>query len=249
MTNLAARIDALSRNLAEIDSELDVLALSDESADDRDWRLALLRTPAFSRLPMAHVAKLFEALEVVEYVVGQTVVSEGDPGDFYYIIRAGQCRVVRTVDGREVRLGTLRVTDAFGDEALVSENPRNATVAMETDGILLRLSKERFRRLMQAPLLKRVTLNGAQKAAASGKAMLIDVRMEDEFGQQNLAEARNIPLYMLYLKLRHFSKRMKYIVYCDTGARSQAAAFLLARNGFDAYVLDRAELALASAAA
>jgi CRP-like cAMP-binding protein len=220
-----------------------------ESADDRDWRLALLRTPAFSRLPMAHVAKLFEDMEEAPYLAGQRVITEGETGDYYYTIRAGTCKVVRTVDGREVRLGTLRATDSFGDEALVSDKPRNATVVMETNGVLVRLSKERFQQLMQAPLLKRVTLSGAQRASASGKALLIDVRMEDEFAERNLPEARNIPLYLLYVKLRKFSKRIKYIVYCDTGARSQAAAFLLARNGFDAYVLDRGGLALASSTA
>ena len=56
---------------------------------------------------------------------------------------------------------------------------------------------------------------------------------------QNLAVegAINVPLYFIRLKLSTLDKNKPYIVYCDTGRRSSAAAFILVERGFDAYVL------------
>ena len=47
----------------------------------------------------------------------------------------------------------------------------------------------------------------------------------------------NIPLYLIRLKLSTLDRQTPYVVYCDTGRRSSAAAYLLVERGFDAYVL------------
>jgi rhodanese-related sulfurtransferase len=47
----------------------------------------------------------------------------------------------------------------------------------------------------------------------------------------------NIPLYFIRLKLATLDRNVKQIIYCDTGRRSSAAAFILLEHGFDAYVL------------
>lgn len=208
-----------------------------DKADESDWKVNLLRTPAFTRLPMANVQQLFEAMEEVPAKAGQIVLREGEPGDYFYLIRSGACRVLRQVNGRIIELGTLAAEDAFGDEALVSDKPRNATIMMKEDGVLMRLSKENFTRLMQAPLLKRVSMGSTQQAIRSGKALLIDVRMEEEFTDNRLPEALNIPLFLLHIKLQSLNKGLKYVLYCDGGGRSEAGAFLMTRKGFDAYVL------------
>ena len=56
---------------------------------------------------------------------------------------------------------------------------------------------------------------------------------------QNLAieGSINIPLYFIRLKLSTLDKNARYVVYCDTGRRSSAAAYILLERGFDAYVL------------
>jgi CRP-like cAMP-binding protein len=218
-------------------------------SDDQEWRIDLLRTPTFARLPMANVQRLFEQLEERHCRASEVIIREGDPGDYYYIIRTGSCRVVRQVQGLKIRLATLQAPSAFGDEALVSDRPRNATVIMETDGVLLRLSKADFQSLMQAPLVRRVGLVQAQRAVAEGKVVLIDVRMEEELAAGHLSQAVHIPLYLLHLRAQTLNKGSKYVAYCDTGKRSETAAFLLTRKGFDAYVLEDAAAALAEAGA
>ena len=47
----------------------------------------------------------------------------------------------------------------------------------------------------------------------------------------------NIPLYFIRLKLSTLDRTKPYVVYCDTGRRSSAAAYILVERGFDAYVL------------
>ena len=47
----------------------------------------------------------------------------------------------------------------------------------------------------------------------------------------------NMPLYFIRLKLGDAGPATPYVVYCDTGRRSSAAAFILLESGFDAYVL------------
>ena len=214
--------------------------------EDSEWRIDLLRTPVFSRLPMASVQRLFEALEEIPVKADDVIVREGETGDFYYIIRSGCCRVVREASDRQVRIGSLEAPQGFGDEALVSNKPRNATVIMETDGTLLRLFKSDFQELLQVPLVRKIKLVTAQSAIAEKKAILIDVRMEEEFARNRLPHAINIPLFLLHLKLKSMNKGFKYVLYCDTGHRSEAAAFILTRHGFDSYVLNDAPEALAS---
>jgi rhodanese-related sulfurtransferase len=65
----------------------------------------------------------------------------------------------------------------------------------------------------------------------------LDVRLENEYKNSNIKGSLNIPLYMLRLKVDSLDITRKWVIYCDTGRRSSAAAFLLSERGFDVYVL------------
>ena len=67
---------------------------------------------------------------------------------------------------------------------------------------------------------------------------IIDVRSPKEFTQGHLPGAINIPLFMLRLELEKLDSTRDYVVYCDTGRRSSAAAFLLSDKGYNACLLD-----------
>ena len=133
-------------------------------------------------------------------------------------------------------LAELGDGDAFGEEALLSEGKRNATVIMESDGLLMRLSKEDFNHLLKEPMLKEVDLEQAKAMVKQG-AVLIDVRMETEHKAGSIKGSVNIPLFMLRLKAEGFDSKKKYICYCETGRRSQAAAYIMSEAGFDSHVL------------
>ena len=135
-----------------------------------------------------------------------------------------------------IRLAELGPGDSFGEEALIAEAKRNATVRMLTDGVLVRLSKSDFRELMNDPLLHYVDEARAQEIVAGGGKWL-DVRLPSEYQNLRIEDSLNVPLYFIRLKLATLQKDTPYVVCCDTGRRSAAAAFILVEKGFDAYVL------------
>jgi precorrin-2 C(20)-methyltransferase len=83
------------------------------------------------------------------------VIEQDAPGDYFYIIKEGRCLVTRSTPAnpKGVKLATLTVGDSFGEEALISDSARNATVTMLTNGSLMRLNKEDFNSLLNEPLL------------------------------------------------------------------------------------------------
>ena len=126
--------------------------------------------------------------------------------------------------------------DTFGEEALISEAKRNATVAMETEGSLMRLGKDDFRKLLNEPMLDWVDAAAAEKVIQEGGQWL-DVRLPSEFEAYHNEGAMNVPLYFIRLKLKTLDSSVKYVVCCDTGRRSSAGAFILNERGFQTYVL------------
>jgi rhodanese-related sulfurtransferase len=139
--------------------------------------------------------------------------------------------------GPELTLATLSDGDAFGEEALLTESKRNANVIMITDGTLVRLSKEDFNELLKEPNLTWVQNAEAERMVREEGAIWVDVRLESEHKNSGIPGSINIPLFMLRLKLESLDPVKKYILYCDTGRRASAAAFLLSEKGLQAYCL------------
>ena len=100
----------------------------------------------------------------------------------------------------------------------------------------MRLGKEDFRKLLNEPLLDRVELARAEAIIARGGKWL-DVRLPSEFENYHMEGAINLPLYFIRLKLKTLDRNIQYVVCCDTGRRSSAAAFILSERGFHASVL------------
>lgn len=192
---------------------------------------------ALSQLPVAHIQQLMQRFDRVKVKRGQVIVEEGAEGDYYYMIESGRCEVSRQVGGAPMRVAELKAGDAFGEEALVAGESRNATVKMKTDGTLWRLAKPDFIELLQAPLLHGIGQEEAYRLVKEAKATWIDVRYASEFVQDGLPGALNIPLNELRSAFNLFDKNRHYIVYCQSGRRSSAAAFLLAQHGFRAHWL------------
>jgi len=207
-------------------------------AEGDDWMTTLLQTKAFHRIPPANIQAIFMRMQRNAYRAGEAVIQQGAEGDYFYAIVSGKCAVTReTPLNREgIRLAELGVGDTFGEEALISEAKRNATVTMLTDGVLMRLNKQDFRELMNEPLQQWLDYPEAAKLVARGGRWL-DVRLPSEFQNLSIPGAINIPLYFIRLKLATLDRNVPYIVYCDTGRRSSAGAFILLERGFDAYVL------------
>ncbi|MBV8341854.1 MAG: cyclic nucleotide-binding domain-containing protein [Gammaproteobacteria bacterium] len=212
--------------------------LQSAGAASDDWMTTILQTNAFHRIPPANIQAIFQRLQRVPFRAGEVVIKQGDEGDYFYIVVSGRCAVTReTPLSREgIKLAELGVGDSFGEEALIAEAKRNATVTMLTEGVLMRLNKQDFRELMNDPLLQWVSPEQALAVIARGGRWL-DVRLPSEHQTLAIEGAVNVPLYLMRLKLSTFDHNVPYVVYCDTGRRSSAAAYIMVERGFDAYVL------------
>ena len=120
---------------------------------------------------------------------------------------------------------------------MISDKPRNATVTMMDDGILLRLSKEDFNKLLKQPNLQQTEFSTARELVEQGKARWIDVRLVSEFNQTHLPGAVNIQMRDMHRIAHELDTSFEYICCCDTGNRSSAATFVLNQYGLQASVL------------
>jgi rhodanese-related sulfurtransferase len=197
-----------------------------------------LQSGIFSRLPVANVEEMFKRMTCIAVTVGQVVVQQGGEGDYYYLIQKGSAEVSRVVDMSQPPdiLAELHEGDAFGEEALVSDNKRNATITMKTDGELLRLNKKDFIELLKAPLINQVNLIEAQEKVAEG-GVWVDVRLPSEFKHDHFKDAVNLPLNEVRQLVSTLDKSKEYILYCQTGRRSSVAAFVLVQSGIKTFVL------------
>lgn len=229
------------------DDDLDSLVARDQATsyevtefegDDPSWLFDLLRNPSFSRVPPANLHALFERFEPVHVLAGQEVIRQGEAGDYYYLIREGNAQVTRaSPGGLPVLLARLEPGQGFGEDALISGEPRNATVSMLSDGQLMRLAASDFMTLLQEPLIRQVNAEEAALMMRKRGAILLDVRMEDEYKQGSLKGSVNLPLYLMRVRAKALNPARPYILFCQTGRRSSTAAFHLAQRGLDAYVL------------
>ncbi|HTT08373.1 MAG TPA: cyclic nucleotide-binding domain-containing protein [Gammaproteobacteria bacterium] len=228
-----ALMDQTSHCLTDQGGLLEVREI-DQASQDSDWMTRLLRSELFARIPAANIQRIFRQLEGIPAHAGDVILRQGEPGNHYYILREGRCMVSRTPGqkGPAVQLAELHPGDSFGEEALVANAKRNATVTMLTDGELMRLTKEDFIELIRTPLLRQIDFAEAQRKSAQG-AQWLDVRNAAEFAKASLPQSFNIPLSMLRLQHQKLARNATYIVVCDDGARSAAAAFLLAERGYD----------------
>jgi CRP-like cAMP-binding protein len=205
---------------------------------DGDWISALLRSPVFRRLPPSNLQALLRSVEEIEVQAGDVICRQDERGDYFYIIKQGQCVLTRKPSplAKEIKLANLKDFDAFGEDALISDQPRTVTVTMSTDGVLLRLDKANFLRLVGNPVISRVEPQEAIDLVKQGGAWL-DIRVQDVHQLGHPRGALNIPFFSLRMMLATLDRHRKYVLACEDGKLSEAGAYLLLRHGFDAYAL------------
>lgn len=210
----------------------------EESENEGDWMSKLLQAKIFHRIPPANIQSIFMRLETQHYKAGEAVISQGDEGEHFFLIRQGRCQVTRKTrkNPEGVVIATLGPGDNFGEEALISGGKRNASVVMDTDGVLMSLPKTDFLELLNEPLLKWITFDDAKTLVPDG-AVWIDVRLPQEYKTHHIKGSVNIPLPLIRMKFDKLDPKHRYLLYCDTGRRSSIATYLLSQNGFDAFVL------------
>ncbi|MDX1432896.1 MAG: cyclic nucleotide-binding domain-containing protein [Gammaproteobacteria bacterium] len=207
--------------------------------DSRQIIAQLLKSQIFSHIPPANVQRLLELAEPVEVHAGDVIIRQGERGNYCYILMKGRCSVTRRAEGELMprMLGELGPGDSFGEEVLGRSGVRRSTVTMATDGWLRRLSKAQFVKLSGKSGAKTLAWGEARALAERG-ARWLDVRLGDEHRNDGLPGSINLPLAELGARSRELDRKVTYILCCNTGQRSIAAATLLREQGFSVCVLE-----------
>jgi anion transporter len=110
-----------------------------------------LRTiPLFSGLSREDIAKILGKLEERSFSAGATVFSQGEKGDAFYFIQSGAVQVVlESAGGRRESIAVFGPQDWFGEMALLSGEPRSATIITVKETTVWRLSREAWDELIE----------------------------------------------------------------------------------------------------
>ncbi len=237
--------------LLHIDSDLLEILLSNDPSGtyevteigvqedpESDWMLKFLQSPAFLQLPTENIQTILVKLEEMPVKAGDVVIKQGSADDYYYIVKQGKCSVSRRPAPKtdEIRLAILGPGDGFGEEALITNGKRNATVTVKESGVLMRLSKSDFHDLLVTPMLREID-HATMMSKVKAGAALLDVRTNKEFNSNGIQGAQNIPLSMMRVKSKDLNATREHIIYCNDSTQSRAAAFLLAQQSMDVFVL------------
>ena len=120
----------------------------------------LKEIPLFAGLGSKSLVKLLPALEELHYSNGTTIVKQGDEGDSFYIVRTGNVQVLVEREGRPATpIAGLGPNEGFGEMALLTDQPRFASVVATSDVDMWRLSKAAFEELVSDNLSLSIYFN------------------------------------------------------------------------------------------
>ena len=92
------------------------------------------------------LAEIADQMVVHEADAGDQVLRQGDPGDLFYLIRSGAVDVVVDEQGKDKKVAELRQGQYFGEAALITDEPRNASIVARESSVFYTLGKNRLPR-------------------------------------------------------------------------------------------------------
>lgn len=124
------------------------MSIEPTSAIFKHLRRVLQQTYFLQFLTSKELDKLMGELRAIRVFKGFEIVKQGDPGDAFYLIASGRVSVWVNKGKGRVRVTGLATDDYFGEMALISNAPRNATVVADGLTELFILDKYHFQNLL-----------------------------------------------------------------------------------------------------
>jgi len=133
----------------------------------------LQRNDVLREIGADRLAELLAAAETMVFGAGETVIREGDDGDYFYHVYSGEVHVLK--QGQVI--ARLRAGDFFGEISLVTGEKINATVVAESECVLILVSSARFKQVIDMD----------EKTAMKLSAVITRRQSEmEEFKEKNL---------------------------------------------------------------
>jgi ATP-binding cassette subfamily B protein len=135
---------------ADLWAKQNAVEFSEDGSHARVDPASLRRIGIFKDLDEAMCDQIAGLFRIEEAAPAAVVFRQFDVGDKFYVIARGRVRVsASTDDGIEHTLAVLQDGDNFGEVALLSDSPRNATVTSEAATVFLTLRRTAFQRLLE----------------------------------------------------------------------------------------------------
>jgi len=114
--------------------------------------LAIIQTlkdiPLLSSFKESKLKELAGSFQLRTYQVGEFVMRTGEVGDEFFFINDGKAEVLMTKeDGSDVKIASLQSLDYFGEQALLTDSVRSATIKAVSDLEVLVLNRQQFQAL------------------------------------------------------------------------------------------------------
>lgn len=120
------------------------ILMTDAAEKRKMYEGFLEEVPLLSPLKPYERSKVADALETVKFNEGDSIITQGDPGDAFYLLEAGEAQAFR--DEKPVK--DYKRGDFFGELALLDDKPRAASVVAKTDVKVAKLGRDGFKRLL-----------------------------------------------------------------------------------------------------
>jgi CRP-like cAMP-binding protein len=217
-------------------------AFKNELLKDVDDHMQYNRIKTLQPFKLLEPEKMYAVMQKMTektYKPGENIIVQGEKGDNYYIIKSGRVAVLKK---KKVGEGSEQVAElcdgeAFGEEALIRDDPRNATCQAMEETTVIVLNKKDFNQIVKAAFLDNIFPEEIPLETYLDEYMIIDARIPAEYEEEHIWGAVNIPVEILRQKCAEFDRTKKYITYCLNDSRGMVAAFLLKNRGFNAQCL------------
>ncbi len=121
------------------------------NSNDIDWLKSMFKERGlFSSMTEQEIGSLIDHMDRMNFATGDTLVQEGDPGDWFFIVHKGKVKATRKkwlMGSKEIAI--LGPKDFFGELALLSETTRSATLTAVEDTVCFAMYKSQFTELVE----------------------------------------------------------------------------------------------------
>ena len=210
--------------------------LERKSRDHDDFNVIKTLQPLALIEPEKMLA-LISTMEEKTFAPGENIITQGEKGDAYYIVKSGRVAVIKKKEGQDSeKVAELRSGQGFGEEAIIRDEPRNATVQALDEAVTLALDKKSFIGILQKSFVENAFPEDIIDEIDED-TVILDARIPPEHQEEHIKGSVNIPIEILRDELSKLDKSKQYYTYCTNDSRGMTAAFLMKSMGFKADAL------------
>jgi len=109
----------------------------------------------FHALEKHDMETVLMAMKEVDFEAGKKVITEGEDGDYLFVIEKGSLDCIKSIEGADKVVKTCEVGDVFGELALLYNCPRAASVVAKEDCVCWQLDRESFNNIVKEAAVKK----------------------------------------------------------------------------------------------